>query len=317
MHLNYLDFEYPIADLMGRINELKRLNDSADVDLKDELSKLEAKARQLTRSIFSGLSVVQRIQLARHPLRPYLSDYIPYLFTEFDELHGDRHFSAGPSIIAGVARFKEKPVVVIGHQKGRKTPEKLRRNFGMPRPEDYRKALRLMKLAERFHLPVLTFIDTAGAYPGIGAEERNQSEAIARNLFEMSDLKTPIIAVITGEGGSGGALALGIADCVLMLQYSTYSVITPEGCASILWKNADKAPEAAQALGMTAEKIAKLKLVDEVIREPLGGAHRNTAKMAARIKKKTSLQLTALNKLSIDELVARRYARLMSYGRSA
>jgi len=314
MYLNYLDFEQPIAELISKINELKQLDKSQGVDVEEELAKLEAKAEQLTKSVFGNLTTIQKVQLARHPLRPYILDYIPHLFTDFDELHGDRHFSNGPSIVGGLARLDNQPVVILGHQKGRKTEEKLKRNFGMPRPEDYRKALRLMKLAERFHLPVITFIDTAGAYPGIDAEARNQSEAIARNLFEMSDLKTPIISIVTGEGGSGGALALGVADRIFMLQYSTYSVITPEGCASILWKSAEKAPEAARALGMTADKIEKLNIIDGIIEEPLGGAHRNVINMAASIKSTLKDQLAQLQELSVEQLIEQRYQRLMQYG---
>jgi acetyl-CoA carboxylase carboxyl transferase subunit alpha len=268
----------------------------------------------LTRSVFGNLKPMQIVRLARHPLRPYILDYMPLVFSDFDELQGDRHFGKGCTIVGGIARLDEKPVVVLGHQKGRKTNEKLARNFGMSRPEDYRKALRLMKLAEKFHLPVLTFIDTPGAYPGVDAEEHNQSEAIARNLFEMSNLKTPIICMVTGEGGSGGALAIGVGDCVIMLQYSIYSVISPEGCASILWKNASHASEAAEALGITSDRVLQLGIVDKVIKEPLGGAHRNVDAMARRIKNVLITELTKLQELSSDELIKRRYNRLMSYG---
>lgn len=314
MHLNFLEFEQPIADLMEKIEELKKLDQDQGVDIQDEVQKLQEKVEKLTKTIFSDLTTAQKVQLARHPLRPYTADYIPHLFSEFDEIHGDRHYSSGPSIIAGIARFEGAPVMVIGHQKGRKTEEKLKRNFGMPHPEDYRKALRAMKLAEKFSLPVVTFIDTAGAYPGIGAEQRNQSEAIAVNLFEMSNLKTPIIAIVTGEGGSGGALALGVADRVFMLQYSTYSVITPEGCASILWKDAGRASDAAEALGITADKVDKLNLIDGVIDEPLGGAHRGVEKMSGHIKSILSVQLQQLSQLTIEELLEQRYQRLMQYG---
>lgn len=315
MHLNFLDFEQPIADLMAKIEELKALGEDQNVDIQEEVSKLEAKAKTLTQSIFAELTTIQKVQLSRHPLRPYVLDYIPLLFEDFQELHGDRHISAGPSIVAGLAYFEGRPVAVLGHQKGRRTEEKLKRNFGMPRPEDYRKALRVMKLAEKFSMPVITFVDTAGAYPGIGAEERNQSEAIARNLFEMSGLKTPIISIVTGEGGSGGALALSVADRLFMLEYSTYSVITPEGCASILWKSADRAADAAKALGMTASKLSEMKgLIDGVIQEPLGGAHRHPEKAAKSIADIIRPNLETLSALSVSDLLEQRYQRLMAYG---
>lgn len=314
MHLNFLEFEQPIADLMEKIAELKKLDEDQGMDIEDEVQKLHEKVDKLTKTIFAGLNTMQKVQLARHPMRPYILDYIPHLFTDFDEIHGDRHYSQGPSIITGLARFEGRPVMVIGHQKGRKTEEKLKRNFGMPHPEDYRKALRAMKMAEKFSMPILTFIDTAGAYPGIGAEQRNQSEAIAVNLFEMSDLRTPIIAIVTGEGGSGGALALGVADKTFMLQYSTYSVITPEGCASILWKDAARVGDAAEALGITSDKIEKLNIIDGIIEEPLGGAHRNVHAMSANIKSILTVQLQQLTQLTTDELISTRYNRLMQYG---
>lgn len=314
MNLNFLDFEQPIADLEAKIQELRTVTDQTDLNLSDEIARLESKSRQLTSDIFSRLSPWQVTQLARHPLRPHTVDYISRLFTEFDELQGDRAFSKGASIIAGIARFNNQPVMVIGHEKGRKTQEKIERNFGMPSPEDYRKALRLMTMAERFKLPIFTFIDTFGAYPGIGAEERNQSEAIARNLFVLSRLKTPIICTVIGEGGSGGALAIGIGDRVLMLQYSIYCVITPEGCASILWKNAAKAEQAAEAMGVSAEQNLRLKLIDEVIPEPLGGAHRDIDAMASTLKTVLTEKLAELQGYSIPKLLEMRYNRLMSYG---
>ena len=266
MNLNFLEFEQPIAELEAKIQELRMVSkDNNTLNLNDEIERLDVKSKQLTKDIFSRLTPWQIAQLARHPLRPHTADYISRMFTEFDELHGDRMLSKGASIMAGIARFDGQPVMIIGHEKGRKTQEKIERNFGMPNPEDYRKALRLMQMAERFKMPIFTFIDTFGAYPGIGAEERNQSEAIARNLFVLSKLKTPVICTIIGEGGSGGALAIGVGDRVLMLQYSIYCVITPEGCASILWKSADKAPQAAEAMGVSAEQNLRLKLIDEVI----------------------------------------------------
>jgi acetyl-CoA carboxylase carboxyl transferase subunit alpha len=314
MHLNYLDFEQPIADLEAKIQELRMVTNNTDINISDEVSRLEAKSRQLTRDIFSRLTPWQVTQLARHPLRPHTMDYITQIFTEFDELHGDRMFSKGPSIVAGLARFNNQPVMVLGHEKGRKTQEKIERNFGMPNPEDYRKALRLMKMAEKFKLPLFTFIDTFGAYPGIGAEQRNQSEAIARNLLVLSRLRTPIICTVIGEGGSGGALAIGIGDRVLMLQYSIYCVITPEGCASILWKNSDKASQAAEAMGVSAEQNLHLKLIDQVIPEPLGGAHRNYDEMATTLKEVLAQQLAELQGYSTTNLIEARYKRLMMYG---
>ena len=311
---NCLDFEKPIAELEAMLKELRHLSAEQDLNISDEIARLEAKSKALTESIFATLTPWQISQIARHPLRPYTLDYIENLFTDFQELHGDRTFADDHAIIGGLARLGGRPVLVIGHQKGRDTREKIYRNFGMPRPEGYRKALRLMKLAERFRLPVLTFIDTPGAYPGIGAEERGQSEAIARNLFEMSRLRTPMIGVVIGEGGSGGALAVGVCDRVLMLQYSTYSVISPEGCAAILWKSADKAPDAAEAMGLTADRLLKLNLIDGIIPEPPGGAHRDLALMAENVRAALREYLQPLDALSVDELLEQRYQRLMSYG---
>lgn len=310
MSRHFLEFEQPIAELEAKIEELRLVGSDSDVNLGEEITRLEHRATELTQKIFANLTPWQVAQMARHPLRPHSIDYINALFTEFDELKGDRHFSSAPAVIGGVARFNDQPVVVIGHQKGRKTKEKIHRNFGMARPEAYRKALRLMTLAEKFHMPVFTFIDTAGAYPGIGAEERNQSEAIARNLYEMSVLKTPIICTVIGEGGSGGALAIGVGDCLLMLQYSIYSVISPEGCASILWKSPEKVADAAAAMGITADRVFSLGLADEVIPEPLGGAHRDTADMMARMRGVLGARLEALQALSLETLLEQRYERL-------
>jgi acetyl-CoA carboxylase carboxyl transferase subunit alpha len=314
MNLNFLEFEQPIAELEAKIDELTYIGDDADVNINDEVAKLKAKSKALTESIFSGLTPWQISQLARHPQRPYTMDYLVRIFTEFQELHGDRCYADDNAIIGGVARLEGIPVMVIGQQKGRDTKEKLQRNFGMPRPEGYRKALRLMYMAERFKLPILTFIDTPGAYPGIGAEERGQSEAIARNLYVMSGLRTPVICTVIGEGGSGGALAIGVGDRTLMLQYSTYSVISPEGCASILWKSADKAEEAAEALGITSKRLKELGLVDRIIKEPLGGAHRDVDAIAENIKQALVEELDQLTAASIDELLESRYRRLMAYG---
>lgn len=314
MNPNFLDFEQPIADLQAKIEELRLVGTDNALNIGDEISLLQEKSRVLTENIFSSLSSWQIAQLARHPKRPYTPDYIRYLFTEFEELHGDRHFSDDVAIVGGVARLNDKPVMVIGHQKGRDVREKVRCNFGMPRPEGYRKACRLMELAERFRMPILTFIDTPGAYPGIDAEERNQSEAIAWNLRVMSRLKTPIIATVVGEGGSGGALAIGVGDRLNMLEYSTYAVISPEGCASILWRTAEKAPEAAEAMGITANRLKELGIVDTVIREPLGGAHRNPALMAESIREELLSQLDVLQALSTEDLLAQRYERLMGFG---
>jgi len=309
-----LDFEKPIAELEAMLKELRHLSAEQDLNISDEIARLEAKSKALTDSIFASLTPWQISQIARHPLRPYTLDYVERLFTDFVELHGDRAFADDHAMVGGLARLEGRPVLVIGHQKGRDTKEKIYRNFGMPRPEGYRKALRLMKLAERFHLPVVTFIDTPGAYPGIGAEERGQSEAIARNLFEMSRLRTPVICVVIGEGGSGGALAVGVGDRVLMLQYSTYSVISPEGCATILWKSADRAAEAAEAMGLTADRLLKLKLIDGIVPEPPGGAHRDPDWMADALRAALREQLQPLNALTVDELLEQRYRRLMAYG---
>lgn len=314
MSLQFLDFEQPIEELNQKIQALRMMGRDNEVNLSDEIIRLEAKCEELTKAIFHSLSPWQVTQLARHPLRPQTTDYIEHLFTEFQELHGDRHSSAAPAIIGGLARFKGTPVVVIGHQKGKRTKEKVYRNFGMARPEEYRKALRLMKMAEKFQCPLLTFIDTAGAYPGIGAEERNQSEAIARNLFEMFKLRTPVICIVTGEAGSGGALAIGVGDRVLMLQYSIYSVISPEGCASILWKDPSKASEAARAMGVTAPQVLGNQLVDRVIEEPLGGAHRDVAAMAQSLKEAITEELQALKSMSLDTLQAQRYEKFMKIG---
>ncbi|MCX7124383.1 MAG: acetyl-CoA carboxylase carboxyltransferase subunit alpha [Gammaproteobacteria bacterium] len=306
MNLDYLEFEQPIAELEEKIEELRRVGVGQDINIADEITKLEQKNNELTKSIFSKLSDQQIVQVARHSMRPYTLDYIEKIFTEFDELHGDRHGSSGDSIVGGLAKLNGAPVMVMGHQKGRSTKEKVARNFGMASPEAFRKALRLMKLAEKFNIPVFTFIDTPGAYPGITAEEKNQSEAIARNLYEMAELRTPVIATILGEGCSGGALALGVADRTLMLQYSYYSVISPEGCASILWKSAAAAGEAAEALNLTAKRLKSLKLIHEVIEEPLGGAHRNPDAMAETLKESLVANLKTLQQLSLDDLVQAR-----------
>ena len=311
---NCLDFEKPIAELEAMVRELRQLCTEQDLNIGDEIARLEAKSKALTDSIFASLTPWQIAQIARHPLRPYTLDYLEHLFSDFQELHGDRAFADDHAIVGGLARFEGRPVVVIGHQKGRDTKEKIYRNFGMPRPEGYRKALRLMKLAERFQLPILTLIDTPGAYPGIGAEERGQSEAIARNLFEMGRLRVPIVCTVIGEGGSGGALAIGVGDRMLMLQYSTYSVISPEGCAAILWKSAEKAAEAAEAMGLTAERLLKLKLIDSVVVEPEGGAHRDVDRMVDSLRLALREQLQQLEALTIEEVLEQRYQRLMHYG---
>lgn len=316
MNINFLDFEQPIAELEAKIQELRMVGTDADINLSEEIDRLENKCNVLIKDTFSKLTPWQVTQLARHPQRPHTIDYIQRIFTDFDELSGDRALSSGPSIVAGLARLEGQPVMVMGHEKGRKTQEKIERNFGMPNPEDYRKALRLMKMAERFKLPIITFIDTPGAYPGIGAEERNQSEAIARNLFVLSRLKTPIICTVIGEGGSGGALAIGVGDRVMMLQYAIYSVISPEGCASILWKSAEKAPLAAEAMNLTADKIKQLGLIDGIIPEPLGGAHRNYDQIAQEIKKKLVQELTELQSYPLTTLLEERYKRIMSFGMS-
>jgi acetyl-CoA carboxylase carboxyl transferase subunit alpha len=314
MNLNFLEFEQPIAELEAKIDELRYIGDDADVNINDEVAKLEAKSQALTESIFSSLTPWQISQLARHPQRPYMMDYVVRVFTDFQELHGDRCFADDHAVVGGIGRLDGTPVMIIGQQKGRDTREKLQRNFGMPRPEGYRKALRLMQMAERFGLPLLTFIDTPGAYPGIGAEERGQSEAIARNLMVMSRLRIPVICTVIGEGGSGGALAIGVGDRTLMLQYSTYSVISPEGCASILWKSAEKAEEAAEALGITSSRLLELGLIDRIISEPLGGAHRDVDTMGERLRKALSEELERLTGLEPEKLIEQRYQRLMAYG---
>jgi|TARA_R110002126_G_scaffold239409_1_gene382598 acetyl-CoA carboxylase carboxyl transferase subunit alpha len=317
MSRQFLDFEQPIEELNQKIQALRMVGEDNSVNLSEEIARLELKKLELTKQIFSKLEPWQVVQMARHPLRPQTSDYLEGMFTNFQELHGDRHESSAPAIIAGLARFQGDPVVVIGHQKGKRTKEKVHRNFGMARPEEYRRALRLMQMAEKFNLPVITFIDTAGAYPGIGAEERNQSEAIARNLFEMSKLKTPVICIVTGEAGSGGALAIGVGDRVIMLQYSVYAVISPEGCASILWKDAAKASEAARAMGVTAEIVYKNGLVDDLIEEPLGGAHRNPAEVMARLEGVIAHDLKTLRALPLEQLLADRYNKFMAIGACA
>lgn len=314
MSRQFLDFEQPIEELNQKIEALRMIDSDNEVNLSEEIARLEAKCTELTASVFSNLEPWQVAQVARHPLRPQTTDYIERIFTDFQELHGDRSCSAAPAIIGGMARLNNEPVMVLGHQKGKRTKEKVYRNFGMARPEEYRKALRLMKMAEKFKLPLITFIDTAGAYPGIGAEERNQSEAIARNLYTMSQLRTPIICIVTGEAGSGGALAIGVGDRVIMLQFGIYSVISPEGCASILWKDAAKASEAARAMGITADKILENKLVDMVIPEPLGGAHRNVDDMAKRLKQILIDELDTLKALPVSQLVAMRYQKFMAMG---
>jgi len=315
MAVNFLDFEQPIAELQAQIDELQLVaNNSEDVDLQDEISRLEKKNEELTKKVFSDLKPWDVAKMARHPQRPYTLDYIEHIFTDFDELAGDRAYADDKAIVGGTARLDGMPVMIIGQQKGRDTKEKVRRNFGMPRPEGYRKALRLMKMAEKFNMPIITFIDTPGAYPGVGAEERGQSEAIARNLKEMAELTVPVVCTVIGEGGSGGALAIGVGDRVNMLQYSTYSVISPEGCASILWKSAEKAPLAAEAMGITAQRLEELELINAVIEEPLGGAHRNVPEMANNLKLRIQSDLAELQVLSSDVLLERRYDRLMSFG---
>jgi acetyl-CoA carboxylase carboxyl transferase subunit alpha len=314
MNLNFLDFEQPIADLEAKIEELRHVDTESEINIDEEIDRLQAKSRDLTKSIFSNLSAWQIAQLARHPQRPYTLNYLDSFITDFEELHGDRAFADDPALIGGIGRLDGRPIMVIGHQKGRTTKEKLDRNFGMPRPEGYRKALRLMRLAEKFRLPILTFIDTPGAYPGVGAEERGQSEAIARNLYVMARLPVPIICSVIGEGGSGGALAIGVGDRVLMLEYSTYSVISPEGCASILWKSADKAPEAAAAMGITSRRLKELNLIDRIIDEPLGGAHRDVDETISRLKAALLEELADLDALEPDDLIERRYKRLQGFG---
>ena len=314
MNPDFLDFEQPIAELEAKIEELRHVDDT-EINLSEEIIRLEGKVQILTKSIFSKLTSRQISQLARHPSRPYTFNIVDTIFTDFQELHGDRAFADDFAIVGGIARFDGQAIMVIGHQKGRDTKENIKRNFGMPRPEGYRKALRLMKLAEKFHLPIITFIDTPGAYPGIGAEERGQSEAIARNLFEMAKLRTPIICTIVGEGGSGGALAIGVGDRVLMMQYATYSVISPEGCASILWKSAEKAPEAADAMGITSDRLRELELIDQIIPEPIGGGHRDHQMVANNIAAALRDNLRELRLESADTLLEKRYQRLMHFGR--
>ena len=314
MNPNYLDFEQPIAELEAKIEELRLVSSDAELNITEEIAKLQEKCRSQTETIFNDLSSWQIAQLARHPLRPYTLDYVQHIFTEFDELNGDRHFANDPSIVGGIARLDGRPVMVIGHQKGREIEDKVRRNFGMPKPEGYRKACRLMEMAERFRMPILTFIDTPGAYPGIGAEERGQSEAIAYNLAVMSRLKVPVVSTVVGEGGSGGALAIGVCDHLVMLGYSTYSVISPEGCASILWKKAEYASTAAEAMGVTAPRLKELGLVDTLVKEPLGGAHRNPEAVALSLKAVLVEQLDALCGLSEGELLEKRYQKIRSFG---
>ena len=314
MPLSFLDFEQPIAELEAKIDELKFVSSDAEVNIGEEIARLRAKSRALTSSIFASLTPWQVAQLARHPLRPYTLDYAAAIFDEFHELHGDRMYMDDAAIVGGLARLDGRPVVLIGHQKGRDTKERVRRNYGMPKPEGYRKALRFMKMAERFRLPLVTLIDTPGAYPGVGSEERNQSEAIARNLFEMAQLEVPVVTAVIGEGGSGGALAIGVCDRLVMLQYSVYSVISPEGCASILWKSAERKELAAEAMGITADRLSKLGLVDEVLKEPLGGAHRDPQQMADVLKEALLRHLREVEQLPAPELLTRRYARLRGQG---
>ena len=315
MKTTFLDFEQPVAELEAKIEELRYVQDDSALDISEEINRLQKKSETLTKNIYAKLSAWQVSQVARHPQRPYTLDYIQGIFTDFEELHGDRTFSDDPAIVGGFARFNGQPVMVIGHQKGKDTKEKIYRNFGMPRPEGYRKALRLMRLAEKFGVPIMTFIDTPGAYPGIGAEERGQSEAIARNLYVMAELRVPIICTVIGEGGSGGALAIGVGDVTMILQYSTYSVISPEGCASILWKSADKAQVAAETLGITSTRLKALGLVDKIVSEPLGGAHRDYVAMMLPMKKALQESLRSLQDQSTDALLKARLERLMNYGK--
>lgn len=312
--MNFLDFEQPIAELDAKIKELRYVGDDKEININEEISRLQKKSRELISSIFSSLSAWQISQVSRHPMRPYTLDYIQRIFTDFDELHGDRNYADDPAIVAGIARYYGHPVAIIGHQKGRDTKERIYRNYGMPRPEGYRKALRIMKMAERFSLPIFTFIDTPGAYPGIGAEERGQSEAISRNLLTMSGLKVPIITTVIGEGGSGGALAIGISDRLIMLEYSTYSVISPEGCASILWKSAEKAEEAAEVMGITANRLSELGLVDIIVDEPLGGAHRDYAATATYLDESLRKVFDELRSMDLNILIEERQKKLRQYG---
>lgn len=311
---NFLDFEQPIAELDAKIEELRHVSDDSEININEEIERLQKRSKEMIQSIFSGLSAWQIAQVARHPMRPYTMDYIERIFTDFNELHGDRCFADDHAIVCGLARFKDLPVAVIGHQKGRDTRDRIFRNYGMPRPEGYRKALRIMKLAERFKLPVITFIDTPGAYPGIGAEERGQSEAIAKNLLEMLGLKTPIISIIIGEGGSGGALAIGVGDRLLMLEYTTYSVISPEGCASILWKSSDKAAEAAEVMGITADRLKNIGVVDHIINEPLGGAHRNYDEAASLVKEHIESVLQEMCSMDINNVLQERQDKYRKFG---
>jgi acetyl-CoA carboxylase carboxyl transferase subunit alpha len=315
MKTTFLDFEQPIAELEAKIDELRYVQDDSAFDISEEIARMQKKGQTLTKDIYAKLSAWQIAQVARHPQRPYTLDYIQSLFTGFEELHGDRSFADDPAIVGGMARFNDQPVMVIGHQKGRDTKEKIHRNFGMPKPEGYRKALRLLKLAEKFGMPVFTFIDTPGAYPGVGAEERGQSEAIGRNLYAMADLRVPIICTVIGEGGSGGALAIAVGDVLLMLQYSTYSVISPEGCASILWKSAEHAEEAAETLGITANRLKTIGLIDRIINEPLGGAHRDHDAMMQNLKKALAESWRQLQNKPVTELLEARFERLMGYGK--
>ena len=312
---HFLEFEHPIAELESKIDELRYVQNESAVDISDEIERLGKKSQQLAKDIYANLNPWQVTQIARHPQRPYTLDYVAEMFTDFEELHGDRHFADDLAIVGGMARFNGQACMVVGHQKGRDTKERGLRNFGMPRPEGYRKALRLMKLAEKFALPVFTFVDTPGAYPGIGAEERGQSEAIGRNIFEMCQLQVPIIATIIGEGGSGGALAISVGDQVLMLQFSVYSVITPEGCASILWRTAERASDAAEAMGVTAHRLKALGLIDKIVNEPVGGAHRDPRQMASQLKRALVDALRQVSDLSTKELLNRRHERLQAYGR--
>ena len=315
MKVSFLDFESSIAELEDKIEQLRYMQDDSALDIADEISRLSKKSESLTKDVYSKLSPWQISQVSRHPQRPYTQDYIDALFTDFEELHGDRVYADDRAIVAGLARFNGQSVMVIGHQKGRDTKEKIIRNFGMPRPEGYRKAMRLMRLAEKFNIPIMTFIDTPGAYPGVGAEERGQSEAIGRNLYEMSELRVPIICTVIGEGGSGGALAIAVGDVLLMLQYSTYSVISPEGCASILWKSAEKAPDAAETLGITATRLKALGLIDKIVSEPLGGAHRDYAATMHSVKKALQDALKTVQNKPVVNLMQDRFNRLMSYGK--
>ncbi len=314
MNPNYLDFEQPIAELEVKIEELQLVGSDNDLNINEEIATLREKSTRLTEKIFSNLTPWDIVKVARHPQRPYSLDYIPRIFTEFDELHGDRHFADDKAIVGGIARLDGRPVMVIGQEKGRAVSEKVSRNFGMPKPEGYRKALRLMEMAERFKLPVITLIDTPGAYPGIDSEERGISESIAQNLAVMSRLATPIVCVVIGEGSSGGALGIGVGDHLAMLQYATYFVISPEGCANIIWKTSEKAPEAAEAMGVTSAKLEELGIVDATIKEPLGGAHRDVELMAERIQQHLISQIDTLSAMPVDEMLTRRYERLMSYG---